>query len=134
MRTKPSKKKQVANRKLATRISGKKDVIVDYGRGPWVQNNKEISIPFRGVNYAEMLGLLAHEAGHIGYGSFSHSLRKLQEYITLKYKINRSDAESLINTVEDCRVNRINQKFYPGFYRPLRELEQKNLKNRDHHR
>ncbi len=72
-------------------------------------------------------GLVAHESGHIGYGSFEMEIVKLVEVLASKYNLPHFFTKNLINVVEDVRINIINDKKFPGFYRNLRLLTLKML-------
>ncbi|MFX0105559.1 MAG: hypothetical protein ACFE75_08715 [Candidatus Hodarchaeota archaeon] len=74
-------------------------------------------------------GLVAHESGHIGYGSFEVGFIKLVDTLANKYKMPHFFVKNVLNVVEDVRINAINNKKYPGFYRNLRILTKKMLPN-----
>ncbi len=115
---------------IGKRISGNKDIMIQYiGNIPAVYTDcKFIYLPNK---YKEDIkaaqGLVAHESGHIGYGSFELGLIKLIDVLAKKYKLPPLFIKNLINVVEDVRINGINDKKFPGFYRNLRELTIKML-------
>jgi len=67
-------------------------------------------------------GLVAHESGHIGYGSFEVGFIKLVDTLANKYKMPHFFVKNVVNVVEDVRINAINNRKFPGFYRNLRTL------------
>jgi len=115
---------------IGKRISGNKDIMIQYiGNIPAVYTDcKFIYLPNKfkeDIKGAQ--GLVAHESGHIGYGSFELGLTKLIGVLAKKYKLPPLFIKNLINVVEDVRINGINDKKFPGFYRNLRELTIKML-------
>ena len=64
---------------------------------------------------------MAHESGHIGYGSFEIGFLKLIKKLTVKYDLPAFFVKHLVNVLEDVRVNELNKKEFPGFYKHLRE-------------
>jgi len=115
---------------IGKRISGNKDIMIQYiGNIPAVYTDcKFIYLPNKfkeDIKAAQ--GLVAHESGHIGYGSFELGLLKLIDSLAKKYKLPPLFIKNLINVVEDVRINGINDKKFPGFYRNLRELTIKML-------
>jgi len=115
---------------IGKRISGNKDIMIQYiGNIPAVYTDcKFIYLPNKfkeDIKAAQ--GLVAHESGHIGYGSFELGLIKLIDVLAKKYKLPPLFIKNLINVVEDVRINGINDKKFPGFYRNLRELTNKML-------
>jgi len=115
---------------IGKRISGNKDLMIQYiGNIPAVYTDcKFIYLPNKfkeDIKAAQ--GLVAHESGHIGYGSFELGLIKLIGVLDKKYKLPPLFIKNLINVVEDVRINGINDKKFPGFYRNLRELTIKML-------
>ena len=115
---------------IGKRISGNKDIMIQYiGNIPAVYTDcKFIYLPNKfkeDIKAAQ--GLVAHESGHIGYGSFELGLLKLIDSLGKKYKLPLLFIKNLINVVEDVRINGINDKKFPGFYRNLRELTIKML-------
>jgi len=115
---------------IGKRISGNKDIMIQFiGNIPAVYTDcKFIYLPNKfkeDIKAAQ--GLVAHESGHIGYGSFELGLVKLIGVLAKKYKLPPLFIKNLINIVEDVRINGINDKKFPGFYRNLRELTLKML-------
>jgi len=74
-------------------------------------------------------GLLAHEAGHIGYGTFTIDLDKIAEVLAEEGKPYPDQAFifHVANVIEDVRVNEINKNEFPGFYKYLRREVEDNL-------
>lgn len=115
---------------IGKRISGNKDIMIQYiGNIPAVYTDcKFIYLPNKfKENIKAAQGLVAHESGHIGYGSFELGLIKLIDGLAKKYKLPPLFIKNFINVVEDVRINGINDKKFPGFYRNLRELTCKML-------
>ena len=115
---------------IGKRISGNKDIMIQYiGNIPAVFTDcKFIYLPNKfKEDIKATQGLVAHESGHIGYGSFELGLLKLIDSLGKKYKLPLLFIKNLINVVEDVRINGINDKKFPGFYRNLRELTIKML-------
>ena len=115
---------------IGKRISGNKNIMIQYiGNIPAVYTDcKFIYLPNKfkeDIKAAQ--GLVAHESGHIGYGSFELGFIKLIDNLAKKYKLPPFFIKNLINVVEDVRINGINDKKFPGFYRNLRELTFKML-------
>jgi len=71
--------------------------------------------------------LVAHESGHIGYGSYELSFIKLAKTISTKYSFPEFIVKKIINVVEDVRINALNNIKFPGFYKNLRTLTKKLL-------
>lgn len=71
--------------------------------------------------------LVSHESGHIGYGSFEMEIVNLVKVLATKYNLPQFFTKNLVNVVEDVRINSINDKKFPGFYRNLRLLTLKML-------
>ena len=72
----------------------------------------------------QLQGLLAHEAGHIGYGTFTISMDELYNALSGEsvYTRNRTIYDyifKIANVVEDTRIDEINRTEYPGFWRGL---------------
>ncbi|MFX0136748.1 MAG: hypothetical protein ACFFDN_24135, partial [Candidatus Hodarchaeota archaeon] len=67
-------------------------------------------------------GLVAHESGHIGYGSFEVGFIKMVDTLANKYKMPHVFVKNIVNVIEDVRINAINNGKFPGFYRNLRTL------------
>jgi len=72
-------------------------------------------------------GLVAHEGGHIGYGSFEISFKELTEMLSKKYNLPALITKKIINVVEDVRINAINEDKFPGFYQNLKDYTLKLL-------
>ncbi len=110
----------------AKRISGNKDILISYLRNDYAAftDCRIIYIPQK---YKEDIkgsqGLVAHEAGHVGYGSFELNFAKLVAVVSKKFDLPSGFVRQLVNVVEDVRINAINDKKFPGFYRNLRNLE-----------
>jgi len=115
---------------IGKRISGNKELMIQFiGNISAVYTDcKFIYLPNKfknDINAAQ--GLVAHEGGHIGYGSFELCFVKLIDTLAKKYKLSPLFIKNLVNVIEDIRVNAINSKKYPGFYRNLRILTNKML-------
>ncbi len=110
---------------LGKRISGKKNILIMFQGGPEIvfTDGRYIYLP---IKYKKEIrngqGLVAHEAGHIGYGSFELAVTSLIDMLSKKYKISPMSIKVIINILEDVRINLINKKKFPGFYRNLRNL------------
>jgi len=112
------------------RISGKKNLMIKF-------NNTQSAVYTDGYciylpNFCKekikpAQGFVAHESGHIGYGSFELGFLKLMELISKKYKIPIPIVKQLTNVIEDVRINTINKKQFPGFYKNLRDYTLKIL-------
>ncbi|MFX1448057.1 MAG: hypothetical protein ACFFCG_07955 [Promethearchaeota archaeon] len=108
---------------IGKRISGKKDIYIEFNQnspltftdGRFIYLPKKIK-----DNIASAQGLIAHESGHIGYGSFELSFIKLIDIISKKYNLPQYFVKQVINVVEDIRVNQLNRIKFPGFYKNLR--------------
>ncbi|GAH97258.1 unnamed protein product, partial [marine sediment metagenome] len=74
-------------------------------------------------------GLVAHESGHIGYGSFELSFIKLIDILSKKYNLPQYFVKQVINVVEDVRINGLNNRKFPGFYKNLRTFTLQLLPN-----
>jgi len=110
---------------IGKRISGNKEIMISFiGNIPSVYTDcRFIYLPDKFKNDLKSAqGLVAHEGGHIGYGSFELSFIKLVDTLAKKHKVPPSFAKNLINVIEDVRINAINKKKFPGFYRNLRRL------------
>lgn len=109
---------------LAKRISGNNDILINFHEYQIAfTDRKVIYIPSRyRKNIKNSQGLIAHEAGHIGYGSFEMAFIKLIDTLSEKYKISPHISMKIINLIEDVRINQINKKKFPGFYKNLRSL------------
>ncbi|MHA1670009.1 MAG: hypothetical protein ACTSV5_05450 [Promethearchaeota archaeon] len=116
---------------IGKRISGDKDIMINFINnilGVYT-DCKYIYLPNKfkkDIKAAQ--GLVAHESGHIGYGSFELGFIKLVNILAKKHKLQPFFIKNLINVVEDVRINGINNKKFPGFYRNLRDLTFKMLK------
>jgi len=107
---------------VAKRISGNKEITLRFSGTYDVTDGQKITIRRDAEkNLRLSQGLVAHEAGHIGYGSLGNIIKELVFHLTNKYKLDEETARSLMNMVEDARVNKINNRVFPGFYRSLRE-------------
>lgn len=110
----------------AKRISGNKDIIISF-----LDSNNIAFTDCRFIYIPEKFkqdikggqGLVAHEAGHIGYGSFELNFIKLVGVISKKFGLSPSFVKLALNVIEDVRINAINEMKFPGFYRNLRILE-----------
>jgi len=115
---------------IGKRISGNKDLMITFiGNIPSVYTDcRFIYLPDKfKMDLKSAQGLVAHESGHIGYGSFELCFIKLVDSLAKKYKVPIMFAKNLINVVEDVRINGINKIKFPGFYRNLRSLTKKLL-------
>jgi len=110
---------------IGKRISGNKDLMIEFRKnihGVYT-DSKFIYIPDKFIKKIKASqGLVAHESGHIGYGSFELAFIKLINNLSKKYKLPTLFIKYLINVVEDVRINGINNKNFPGFYKNLRNL------------
>ena len=114
----------------AKRISGHNDILINFnqrshiaftdGRFIYLPNNIKSDIK-------SSQGLVAHESGHIGYGSYELSFIKLAKTISTKYSFPEFIVRKIINVVEDVRINALNNIKFPGFYKNLRSLTKKLL-------
>ncbi|MFX1405408.1 MAG: hypothetical protein ACFFBW_00445 [Promethearchaeota archaeon] len=110
---------------IGKRISGNKEIMINFiGNIPSVYTDcRFIYLPDKFKNDLKSAqGLVAHEGGHIGYGSFELSFIKLVDTLAKKHKVPPGFAKNLINVIEDVRINAINKRKFPGFYRNLRML------------
>ena len=114
----------------AKRISGNNDILINFNQNSHVAftDGKFIYLP-KNINseIPAAQGLVAHESGHIGYGSYELSFINLVKVISKKYTLPESLVKKVINVVEDVRINAINNIKFPGFYRNLRDLTKKLL-------
>ena len=81
----------LALRNTAKRISGNKDILINFNQDSTIAftDGNFIYLPRRFNNDIKSArGLVAHESGHIGYGSYEISFMKLVKTITTKYKYN----------------------------------------------
>ena len=108
----------------AKRISGNTRILIQFnqGRNLVFTDGSFIYLPSNIKSRIKVAqGLVAHEAGHIGYGSYELSFMKLINTLHGKYSLPKSLIKLVINAVEDVRINAINNKKFPGFYRNLRD-------------
>ena len=114
----------------AKRISGNNDILINFNQNSHVAftDGKFIYLPknIKGEIPAAQ-GLVAHESGHIGYGSYELSFINLVKVISKKYILPEMLVKKVINVVEDVRINAINNIKFPGFYKNLRDLTKKLL-------
>jgi len=108
---------------IGKRISGKKDIYVEFNQNSQLTftDGRFIYLPKKmkdDISTAQ--GLVAHESGHIGYGSFELSFIKLIDIFSKKYDLPQYFIKQVINVVEDVRVNSLNNIKFPGFYKNLR--------------
>jgi len=108
---------------IGKRISGKKDIYVEFNQNSQLTftDGRFIYLPKKikdDISTAQ--GLVAHESGHIGYGSFELSFIKLIDILSKKYDLPQYFVKQVINVVEDVRVNSLNNIKFPGFYKNLR--------------
>ncbi|MHA1933317.1 MAG: hypothetical protein ACW96X_12290, partial [Promethearchaeota archaeon] len=114
----------------AKRISGNNDILINFNQrshiaftdGRFIYLPKNIKTDIKASQ-----GLVAHESGHIGYGSYEISFIKLAKTISNKYSFPESIVKKIINVVEDVRINALNNIKFPGFYKNLRTLTKKLL-------
>lgn len=66
--------------------------------------------------------MVAHESGHIGYGSYELSFINLVRVLSKKHTLPEFIIKKIINVVEDVRINAINNIKFPGFYINLRKF------------
>ena len=108
---------------IGKRISGKKDIYIEFNQNSLLTftDGRFIYLPKKlkdDISTAQ--GLVAHESGHIGYGSFELSFIKLIDIFSKKYNLPQYFIKQVINVVEDVRVNSLNSIKFPGFYNNLR--------------
>ena len=108
---------------IGKRISGKKDIYIEFNQNSLLTftDGRFIYLPKKlkdDISTAQ--GLVAHESGHIGYGSFELSFIKLIDIFSKKYDLPQYFIKQVINVVEDVRVNSLNNIKFPGFYNNLR--------------
>ncbi len=110
---------------IGKRISGNKDLMIQFRNNIHGVYTDSIFVylpeKFRKDLKASQ-GLVAHESGHIGYGSFELGFIKLINTLSKKYDLPPAFIKNLINVIEDVRINAINNIKFPGFYRNLRDL------------
>ena len=117
---------------IGKRISGNKEVMIHFiGNIPAVYTDcKFIYLPNKfKTDIKAAQGLVAHESGHIGYGSFELGFIKLIDSLAKKHVLPPLFIKNLVNVLEDVRINAINSIKFPGFYRNLRLLTIKMLPN-----
>ncbi|MBD3212264.1 MAG: hypothetical protein GF311_06610 [Candidatus Lokiarchaeota archaeon] len=108
---------------LAKRISGRRKIKIQYIQttliytdGPYIY----IPVKFK-KNLTYSQGFIAHESGHIGYGSFELSFINLAKSLSKKYALPQNVVKKIVNVVEDVRIDMINKGRFPGFYNYLRK-------------
>jgi len=107
----------IALTNIAKRISGDPEIQIIWHRNDvtYTDGNR-IYIPEKHKNQFKVSrGLNAHEAGHIGYGTFELDIKRLHKYLSKKYGVSDEFAQILFNVVEDVRINNINKEKFPGF-------------------
>ena len=115
---------------IAKRISGNKEILINFNQNSRIAftDGSFIYLPRNTKDDIKSAqGLVAHESGHIGYGSFELSFTKLVKTISSKYRLPEFLVKKITNVVEDVRINMLNNIKFPGFYRNLRELTCKML-------
>ncbi|KKN30100.1 hypothetical protein LCGC14_0837520 [marine sediment metagenome] len=115
---------------IAKRISGNKEILINFNQNSRIAftDGSFIYLPRNTKDDIKSAqGLVAHESGHIGYGSFELSFTKLVKTISSKYRLPEFLVKKITNVVEDVRINMLNNIKFPGFYRNLRELTRKML-------
>jgi len=108
---------------IGKRISGKKDIYIEFNQNSLLTftDGRFIYLPKKiKDDITSAQGLVAHESGHIGYGSFELSFIKLIDIFSKKYDLPQYFIKQVINVVEDVRVNSLNSIKFPGFYKNLR--------------
>lgn len=108
---------------IGKRISGKKDIHIEFNQNSLLTftDGRFIYLPKKTKDdIAAAQGLVAHESGHIGYGSFELSFIKLIDVFSKKYNLPQYIIKQVINVVEDVRINSLNNVKFPGFYKNLR--------------
>ena len=107
---------------IGKRISGKKDIYIEFNQNSLLTftDGRLIYLPKKlKDDIATAQGLVAHESGHIGYGSFELSFIKLIDILSKKYDLPQYFIKQVINVVEDVRINSLNRIKFPGFYKNL---------------
>ena len=117
---------------IGKRISGKKDIYIEFNQNSQLTftDGRFIYLPKKikdDISTAQ--GLVAHESGHIGYGSFELSFIKLIDILSKKYNLPQYFVKQVINVVEDVRINGLNNRKFPGFYKNLRTFTLQLLPN-----
>jgi hypothetical protein len=108
---------------IGKRISGKKDIHIEFNQNSLLTftDGRFIYLPKKTKDdISSAQGLVAHESGHIGYGSFELSFIKLIDVFSKKYSLPQYFIKQVINVVEDVRINFLNDIKFPGFYKNLR--------------
>jgi len=114
----------------AKRISGNNDILINFNQRSHIAftDGRFIYLPSDiKSDIKSSQGLVAHESGHIGYGSYELSFIKLAKTISTKYSFPEFIVKKIINVVEDVRINALNNIKFPGFYKNLRTLTKKLL-------
>ncbi|MHA1985709.1 MAG: hypothetical protein ACW98D_03625 [Promethearchaeota archaeon] len=114
----------------AKRISGNNDILINFNQRSHIAftDGRFIYLPTNiKSDIKSSQGLVAHESGHIGYGSYELSFIKLAKTISAKYSFPEFIVRKIINVVEDVRINALNNIKFPGFYKNLRSLTKKLL-------
>lgn len=114
----------------AKRISGNNDILINFNQRSHIAftDGRFIYLPSDiKSDIKSSQGLVAHESGHIGYGSYELSFIKLAKIISTKYSFPEYIVKKIINVVEDVRINVLNDIKFPGFYKNLRTLTKKLL-------
>ena len=120
----------LALRNIGKRISGKKDIHIEFNNynDAAFTDGENICLPkFCRKKIKAAQGFVAHESGHIGYGSFELGFLELINKLTSKYKLPGFFVRQLINILEDVRINELNKIEFPGFHKNLREYTLKML-------
>ncbi|MFX1343691.1 MAG: hypothetical protein ACFFAI_01190 [Promethearchaeota archaeon] len=115
---------------IAKRISGNINIMILFNQSSHVAftDGRFIYLPQKTKDdIPSAQGLVAHESGHIGYGSYELSFIKLTKTISIKHKLPEFLVKKVINVVEDVRINSLNNIKFPGFYKNLRKLKKKLL-------
>jgi len=115
---------------IGKRISGNNEIMIQFLNGVEAvyTDCRFIFLPTKYKSeIKDAQGLVAHESGHIGYGSFELAFKKLVDTLADKYKMPHFFVKNVVNVVEDVRVNAINNIKFPGFYRNLRLLTKRML-------
>lgn len=115
---------------IAKRISGNTGILIDFNQNSNLActNGRFIYLPrkFRD-EVKESRGLVAHESGHIGYGSFELFFLKLVSTFSKKYSLPNFLVKQIVNVIEDVRINELNNKKFPGFAKNLKDFTLKLL-------
>lgn len=120
----------LALRNIGKRISGKKRIEIIFSKhddGAFT-DGRRIFIPnFCEGEIQSAQGFVAHESGHIGYGSFEIGFFRLIDKLAKKYDVPLFFLKHLVNVLEDVRINELNKREFPGFYKNLRDYTLKML-------